>query len=77
MKNVPAHASLHVEVLDKDDGALTDDYVGKFTTSVSPGAKEVEISGKLLKRTRGSFWLKVCAHPDPFRSRPLISLVLD
>jgi hypothetical protein len=42
-KNVPAIAELQVEVLDKDDGAPHDDFVGKFKTSISPGAKEVEI----------------------------------
>jgi hypothetical protein len=56
--NVPSHATLSVEVFDKDDG-LTDDYIGKFETTVSQGAKEVEISRPLFKRSGGSFWLKV------------------
>ncbi|KAI0046833.1 C2-domain-containing protein [Auriscalpium vulgare] len=59
VKNVPTTASLHVQVLDKDDGQVTDDNIGKFTTSVSPGAKEVEIEGPIFKRTNGTFWLKI------------------
>jgi hypothetical protein len=59
LKNVPSHATLFVKVLDKDDGTITDDYIGKFDTTVSAGAKEIEIAGPLFHRTRGSFWLKV------------------
>jgi len=58
VKNVPVSADLNVEVLDKDDARL-DDYIGKFKTTVSPGAKEVEIEGPLFKRLHGTFWLKV------------------
>jgi hypothetical protein len=59
LKNVPTHATLSVKVLDKDDGMITDDYIGKFETSVTAGAKELEIQGPLFKRSRGTFWLKV------------------
>jgi hypothetical protein len=59
IKNVPSNADLHVEVLDKDDGAPHDDYIGKFKTSIAPGAKEAEIEGPLFRRDRGTFWLKV------------------
>jgi hypothetical protein len=59
VKNVPEHATLSVEVMDKDDGTPTDDYIGKFTTSVTAGTKEAEIEGPLLHRSRGTFWLKV------------------
>lgn len=59
VKNVPVHASLAVEVLDKDDGAKRDDYIGKFTTTVTAGAKEAEIVGPLFRRSGGTFWLKV------------------
>ncbi|KAF7314993.1 C2 domain-containing protein [Mycena indigotica] len=59
VKNVPAHASLSVEVLDKDDGAKADDFIGKFTTSVTAGAKEAEIEGPLLRKAGGTFWLKI------------------
>jgi hypothetical protein len=44
--------------LDKDDGPK-DDYIGRFTTNVEPGAKEEEIHGRITKRTKGTFWLKV------------------
>lgn len=59
MKNVPVTADLLVEVFDKDDGAPHDDYIGKFKTTITPGAKEAEIEGPLLRRNRGTFWLKV------------------
>lgn len=60
LKNVPNHATLSVKVMDKDDGVITDDYIGKFETSLNAGAKELEITGPLFKRSRGTFWLKVC-----------------
>lgn len=62
VKNVPASADLHVEVLDKDDGAPHDDFVGKFKTSVSAGAKEAEIEGPIFRRARGTFWIKVSVY---------------
>jgi Ca2+-dependent lipid-binding protein len=58
VKNVPSNAELRVQVLDKDDGPK-DDYIGRFTTNVEPGAKEEEIHGRITKRTKGTFWLKV------------------
>ncbi|KAI0309812.1 hypothetical protein OF83DRAFT_945849 [Amylostereum chailletii] len=58
VKNVPTTANLSVEVLDKDSGP-TDDHIGRFHTTVSPGAKEVEIEGSILKRTKGTFWLTI------------------
>lgn len=54
---MPSNAELKVQVLDKDDGAK-DDYIGKFTTDIHPGAKEEDIHGH-LHRNRGTFWLKV------------------
>ena len=58
VKNVPSTADLRVEVMDKDEG-VTDDYIGKFTVSVTPGTKEVEIEGSVFKIARGTFWIKV------------------
>lgn len=46
-------------VRDKDGGAATDDFIGKFDVSISPGTKEVEIQGPMNMRNRGMFWLKV------------------
>lgn len=63
IKNVPKLASLSVEVLDKDDGAKHDDYIGKFSTSITPGAKEAEIEGPLFRRAGGTFWLKIDSTP--------------
>jgi len=64
VKNVPVHASLAVEVMDKDDGAKRDDYIGKFSCSVNEGAKECEIDGPLFRRAGGTFWLKIDSAPS-------------
>ncbi|KAH7924083.1 hypothetical protein BV22DRAFT_1105697 [Leucogyrophana mollusca] len=64
VKNVPNTACLQVIVRDKDNGAPIDDYIGKFETTVSPGAKEAEIEGAILKRKRGTFWLKIESSPS-------------
>ena len=63
---MPSNAELRVQVLDKDDGPK-DDYIGRFTTDVQPGAKEEEIHGRILKKNKGTFWLKVRGPPP---SRP-------
>lgn len=59
VKNVPATADLVITVMDKDEGSYTDDLIGIIKTSVSAGAKEMEIESPTLKRARGTFWLKV------------------
>lgn len=65
VKNVPTTAQLSVQVYDKDNGAPIDDYVGKFSTTVSEGAKEVEIQAPALHiRKRGTFWLKIESKPS-------------
>lgn len=56
---MPGNAVLKVEVLDKDEGSINDDYIGKFETTLSQGPKEVEIVSTLLKKVKGTFWLKV------------------
>lgn len=52
--------------MDKDSDKPTDDYIGKFETTVNSGTKEVEIQGPILHRIRGNFWFKVstskCLH---------------
>lgn len=58
VKNVPTDATLAVQVMDKDEGK-TDDFVGKFETTVAPGAKEAVIQGPLHRRRGGTFWLQV------------------
>lgn len=55
---MPVTADLSIDVMDKDDGQH-DDYIGKFTTSVSAGTKEAEIIGPVYRRASGTFWLKV------------------
>jgi hypothetical protein len=73
VKNVPATATLRVRVMDKDSDAPTDDYVGKFETTVQPGTKEAKIEGPLLRRTRGDFFLKVSTLCSDFPPSILIS----
>ena len=59
VKNVPATADLVIKVLDKDQGSVTDDFIGTVKIGVSAGAKEADIKGPLFRRSRGTFWLKV------------------
>lgn len=63
---MPSNAELKVQVLDKDDGPK-DDYIGRFTTDVQPGAKEEEIHGRILKKHKGTFWLKIESVPSTDR----------
>ena len=67
IKNVPKTASLIVDVLDKDVGNITDDHIGKFTTSLAPGAKECVIESISFRRNRGTFWLHVGVCSTPWR----------
>ncbi|KAF9228957.1 hypothetical protein BS17DRAFT_772815 [Gyrodon lividus] len=64
VKNVPTTATLSVVLRDKDEAALIDDYIGKFETTVYPGAKEVEIQRPMGLRDRGTFWLKIDSSPS-------------
>ncbi|KAL1947107.1 hypothetical protein VTO73DRAFT_14068 [Trametes versicolor] len=64
IKNVPNTATLVVEVLDKDNGTITDDHIGKFSTPVTDGAKEFTIESLSLRRNRGNFWLKIESTPS-------------
>ena len=59
VRNVPSTANLHVEVMDKDVGNITDDCVGAFDVTVSSGAKAYTIEGSSIRRNRGTFWLDV------------------
>ncbi|KAF9009706.1 hypothetical protein BDQ17DRAFT_1406697 [Cyathus striatus] len=65
VKNVPSDAELKVEVFDKDEDTPHDDYIGKFKLTLSPGAKEAEIEGPVtvLRKSRGTFWLKIDSTP--------------
>ncbi|KAH8990009.1 hypothetical protein EDB86DRAFT_1823419 [Lactarius hatsudake] len=58
LKNVPTDATLAVQVMDKDEGK-TDDFVGKFETTVAPGAKEAIIQGPMHRLRSGTFWLNI------------------
>lgn len=50
---------LSVVLRDKDHTALVDHYIGRFETTIYPGAKEAEIQAPMHMRNRGTFWLKV------------------
>ncbi|PPR07071.1 hypothetical protein CVT24_010972 [Panaeolus cyanescens] len=64
VKNVPVTASLHIEVMDKDEGNMTDDFIGKASTSVTAGAKEIELQGPVFRRCRGTMWIKIDSKPS-------------
>jgi hypothetical protein len=51
---------LDITVMDKDEGTVTGDFIGKVKTSITPGDKKVNIEGPLFRRNRGAFSLKVC-----------------
>jgi len=58
VKNVPNHAAqLEITVMDKDEGTLTDDFIGKVKMDVRPGYRKVDIEGPLFRR--GAFSLQV------------------
>jgi hypothetical protein len=59
VKNVPTTAILSVVLRDKDHTAIVDHYIGKFETTIYPGAKEAEIQAPRHMHNRGTFWLKV------------------
>ncbi|TFK68631.1 hypothetical protein BDN72DRAFT_858264 [Pluteus cervinus] len=77
VKNVPTTADLSVEVLDKDEAAAYDDYVGKFNISISPGAKEAEIEGPVLRKKGGTFWIRIDSSPAQDPKPHLHSYVFD
>lgn len=79
IRNVPSTASLKVEVMDKDEGSATDDFIGKFTVSLTPGAKEIEIEGPVvsLRKARGSFWLKVDTKPSQMKQKEEFQYLFD
>ncbi|TFY63582.1 hypothetical protein EVJ58_g3166 [Rhodofomes roseus] len=60
IKNVPQGAVLGIELADKDNKGMTDDYIGHLRVDVTSGEKEVQITeDKPLRRHRGTFQLKV------------------
>ncbi|EAU89347.2 hypothetical protein CC1G_03612 [Coprinopsis cinerea okayama7 len=79
VKNVPSTASLRVEVWDKDEGSATDDYIGKSLTSVTAAAKELEIEAPsiALRKSRGTFWLKVESTPSTMRQQQEFQYLFD
>ena len=59
IKNVPSDARLRVDLYDKDEGSLNDDYIGSMTTSIDPGMR-VEVLKGLVNSDRGNFGLQAC-----------------
>lgn len=61
VKNVPKDkAQLEITVMDKDEGTVTDDFIGKVKISLIPGEQKANIEGPLFRRHRGTFSLNVC-----------------
>ena len=58
VKHVPTTASLSVVIRNKHYKSLVDHYIGRFETTICPGAKEAEIQGH-WRICRGTFWIKV------------------
>jgi C2 domain len=77
VKNVPLTADLVIKVMDKDQGSMTDDFIGTVKASISAGAKEADIEGALFRRSRGTFWLKVRRIFLPTTSPLFIDSFLD
>lgn len=79
IRNVPATATLSVEVMDKDEGSATDDFIGKFNISLTAGAKEVEIDGPVLslRKQRGTFWLKIDSTHSTMRQKHEFQYLFD
>ncbi|KIJ98458.1 hypothetical protein K443DRAFT_680738 [Laccaria amethystina LaAM-08-1] len=69
-------ADLQVEVMGKDEGVM-DDYIGKFTLSVTPGTKEVEIEGTVFKIVMGTFWIKIESTPSQDKHRLQFPYLFD
>ncbi|KAI0782102.1 hypothetical protein C8Q75DRAFT_728052 [Abortiporus biennis] len=71
IKNVPSTAQLRLDVLDKDNGTITDDYIGNAITNVEAGARELTLEGASFRKERGQFWIKIdstpAAAPNPAR----------
>lgn len=78
IKNVPTTATLHIDVLDKDNGTVTDDFIGSAEIKIDPpGTQELTLEGvgPSLRRNRGTMWVKIETFPttvnDP-RKHPYI-----
>lgn len=63
IKNVPSDAKLYIDVMDKDNGTVTDDFIGAAEIGVAAGAHELtlETAGPSFnfRRARGTMWIKV------------------
>ncbi|KAG1731236.1 uncharacterized protein EDB91DRAFT_1155182 [Suillus paluster] len=71
INKVPSTATLSVVVRETETGALVDNDIGSFQTTISPGVKEAEIVGKRLGQNKGSFWLNIQSSPSAHDSRSL------
>jgi len=58
VKNVPVTAQLEVKLYDKDNGAVRDDFIGKFKLGLQEGAREVRIESSAGAQM-GTMWLEV------------------
>ncbi|KAH7096669.1 hypothetical protein BKA62DRAFT_719094 [Auriculariales sp. MPI-PUGE-AT-0066] len=58
VRNVPITAVLEVKILDKDDGGMRDDFIGKFKIKLEDGAREVRIESSAGAQM-GTMWLEM------------------
>ena len=60
IRNVPIYAKLHIDVLDKDNGTVTDDFIGEVEINIAPGARELTLEANGFRNiSRGTMWIKV------------------
>lgn len=53
IRNVPSDAILKVDVYDKDEGSLNDDYIGSFSTDIGDGM-HIETLNGIITDNRGA-----------------------
>ncbi|KAF8332085.1 uncharacterized protein EI90DRAFT_3195381 [Cantharellus anzutake] len=67
IRNVPSDAQLIVDVYDKDEGSINDDYIGSFSAPLDPGAHASALKG-VIRNGKGSFGyfitVELCSAPD-------------
>ncbi|KAH8100393.1 hypothetical protein BXZ70DRAFT_1000487 [Cristinia sonorae] len=68
IRNVPVGAKLRIEVMDKDNGTVTDDFIGEVETNIKAGARELTLEASGFRSiSRGTMWIKIDSTPatDP------------
>ncbi|KAF8316310.1 hypothetical protein DL93DRAFT_767519 [Clavulina sp. PMI_390] len=63
ISNVPSDAKLRVDVHDKDEGSIVDDYIGYFVTDLKEGTNVETLKG-LVHQDKGKFGLQISVTPS-------------